>query len=130
MNYEKASGSVKISAGVLKEYANEVSDVLVLLFSASLAQRTIPEEWERAIITPVYKSNNKNQSKAENYWPISLTSVTCKLMEHFLHSHIMKHLDKDQTLSETQHGFRKLRLCETQLLETMYSISSSLNNHE
>ena len=44
----------------------------------------------------------------------------------------MKHLDKDQILSETQHGFRKFHSCETQyqLLETINNISSSLNNHE
>ena len=61
-------------------------------------------------------------------------------MEHIIHSHIMKYLDKDQTLSlslslslfvsETQHGFRKLHSSETQLLEIINNISSSLNNCE
>ena len=51
-------------------------------------------------------------------------------MEYIIHSHIMKHLDKDQTLSETQHGFRKFRSCKIQLLETINNISSSLNNRE
>ena len=60
LNSEEASGSDKISARVLKECANEVGDVLVLLFSASFAQGTIPEEWRHAIITTVYKGNNKN----------------------------------------------------------------------
>ena len=107
-----------------------------MLFSASLTQGTIPEEWRHAIITPVYKGNNKHQSKAESYRPISLKSVTCKLMEHIIHSHIMKYLDKDQTLSlslslsETQHGFRKFHSSETQLLEIINNISSSLNNCE
>ena len=86
----------------MKKCANEVGDVLVLLFLASFAQGTIPEGWRHAIITPVYKGNNKNWSKADSYRPISLTSAICKLMEHIIHSHIMKHLDKDQTLSETQ----------------------------
>ena len=42
----------------------------------------------------------------------------------------MKYLDKDQTLSETQHGFRKFCSCQTRLLETINNISSSINNHE
>ena len=53
---------------------------------------------------------------------ISLTSVTCKLMGHVIHSHIMKHLDRDQTLSNAQHGFRKFHSCETQLLQTVNTI--------
>ena len=104
--------------------------MLILLSSDSFAQRTILEELKHAVITPVYKGNNKNQFKAESYRLITLTSVTCKLMEHIMHSHIMKHLYKDQTLSETQHGFKKFRSCETQLLKTINNISSSLNNRE
>ena len=116
-NSEKASGSHKISSWVLKECANEVGDLLVLPFSASFAQGTIPEEWRHAIMIPVYKGNIKNWSKTESSRPINLTSVACKHMEH-IQSHIMNHLDKGQTLSETQHGFRKFSSCETQLLET------------
>ena len=128
LNSEEASGSDKISPRVLKECANEIGDQLVLLFLASLAQGTISEEWRHAIITPFYKGNKENGSKADNY--ISFTSVTCKLMEYITQSHIMKNCDKDQTLSETQHGFKKFRSCETQLLETINNNSSSLNNRE
>ena len=91
LNSEKACSFDEISASVLKGYVNEVGDVLALLFLASLAQGTIPEEWKHAIKTQVYKGNNKNQSKAENYRSISLTSVTRKPMEHIMYSHIMKH---------------------------------------
>ena len=73
---------------------------------------------------------NKNRTNPENYRPNSLTSVTCKLMEHIIHSHIMKHLDRDQTLSNAQHGFRKFHSCETQLLQTVNTISTSLNIRE
>ena len=54
LNSEEASGSDKISARVLKECANQVGDVLVILFSALFAQGTIPEKWRHAIIAPVY----------------------------------------------------------------------------
>ena len=70
LNSQKASGSDKMSACILKECANEVGDKLILLFSILLAQRSIHEEWKHATINPVYKGNNKNQSKAESSTPI------------------------------------------------------------
>ena len=53
---------------------------------------------------------------AANYRPISLTCVTCKLMEHIITSHIMSHLEKNEILCPEQHGFRRGHSCETQLL--------------
>ena len=39
------------------ECASEVGDMLALLFSASLAQGTIPKEWSHAIMTPAFFLN-------------------------------------------------------------------------
>eukprot|EP00111_Clytia_hemisphaerica_P006322 TCONS_00018317-protein len=51
-------------------------------------------------------------------------------MEHIIHSNIMTHFDQDHTLSDTQHGFRKFRSCETQLIQTINTLAQSLNNRE
>ena len=51
-------------------------------------------------------------------------------MEHILFSHIMTHLEKDGTLSDAQHGFRKQRSCETQLLATVDKFAQSLNRSD
>ena len=126
----KASGPDGISTRMLKECCNEVVEALVLIFSASLKQGKVPDDWKNAIITPLYKGGNKNRSKAENYRPVSLTSVTCKLMEHIVHSHIMRHFDHEHILSDTQHGFRKNRSCETQLIQTVHDLAKAINDQE
>jgi hypothetical protein len=61
-----------------------------------------------------------------NYGPISLTSVVCKLLEHVIHRHIMFHLERYNILSDSQHGFRKKRGCDTQLLITVNKIAKSI----
>jgi hypothetical protein len=61
--------------------------------------------------------NDKNT--ASNYRPVSLTYILCKTLEHIVNSSIMKHLNIQQILSDSQHGFRARRSCETQLLETV-----------
>ena len=70
LNHKKASGSDGISARILKVCSEEVADALVLIFSASIIQGKIPNDWRHAIITPVYKGGNKNRTNPENYRPI------------------------------------------------------------
>jgi hypothetical protein len=41
-----------------------------------------------------------------NYRPISLTCISCKLLEHVMASNMMEHLESNNILYEMQHGFR------------------------
>ena len=58
----------------------------------------------------------------ENYRPVSLTSVVCKILEHIIHRHIMNHCDQHNLLSSHQHGFRQKHSCESQLILSMEDI--------
>lgn len=76
-------------------------------------------------IVPVFKKGDKH--KAANFCPVSLTSITCKLLEHIIHSNIMAHFDKYDILKDNQHCFRKRCLCKTQLTVTIQEIASRLS---
>jgi hypothetical protein len=95
----------------MKELATELAPMLQLFFRASLDQGYLPKEWKSANVVPIFKKGEKNS--AENYRPVSLTSVTCKMLEHIIGSSIMKHLDHHKILNDAQHGFRKQRSCES-----------------
>ena len=41
-----------------------------------------------------------------------------KIFEHILHKNIMNHLDANNILTETHHGFQPKRSCESQLITT------------
>ena len=79
------------------------------------------------MVNPIYKADKKDRSNPENYRPISLTCITCKILEHIVHSNIMHRLETNEVLYETQHGFRKRRNCETQLVTTINDVSRDLN---
>jgi len=66
---------------------------------------------------------------AENYRPISLTCVCCKILEHIISSHIRHNLDQYGIVSPYQHGFRKLYSCETQLLVTIQDLLFHRDKH-
>ena len=87
----KATGPDGIPGNLLKICAHEIVDAITLLFQTSLDQGTIPKDWKKAKIVPIFKKGEKE--KAENYRPISLTSI-CKLLEHIADSKIREHLDK------------------------------------
>jgi hypothetical protein len=96
-----------------------------MLFQASLKQGSVPSDWKSAMITPRFKKGDR--SKASNYRPVSLTSICSKILEHIIHSHIMKHFDHHQILHDAQHGFRKKRSCESQLILTVHDLAKSLD---
>ena len=71
----------------------------------------------------------KKGSKGDlgNYRPVSLTSLVVKVLEKLLKGHIEKHLDENRILNDSQHGFRKGRSCQTNLLEFMEYITDCID---
>ena len=61
-----------------------------------------------------FKKGSRN--KSENYRPVSLTSVICKLLERLIKDHMVEFLVKHKLLNSSQHGFLKARSCLTNML--------------
>ena len=81
---------------------------------------------KKANISAIFKKGEKK--KTENYRPISLTSVPCKLMEKLVRDIIVRHMTENNLFSNTQHGFIKGKSCVTQLLEFLEDITQSIDN--
>ena len=96
---------------------------LTLFMQSLLHPSEVPADWRHATVAPVFKSGKSDKVKAENYRPISLTSISCKIMEHIVHSNIIFHLDNTGMLSDTQHRFRQRRSCESQLVLTIHDLA-------
>ena len=122
----KAAGPDELHGKLLKNTAKESALLLHAIFQCSIDSGEIPEPWKKAIISPVYKKSDR--SDPANYRPVSLTCISCKILEHIINRHILDHLDKHNILADAQHGFRKRRSCETQLLLTCHDLASVVNN--
>ena len=86
----------------------------------SIDKGELPSDWIYANLSPVLKKKEKGDVHvAENYRPVSLTSVYCKLLEHIICKHVLNHLEKNNILINLTHGFHSRFSCETQLLITM-----------
>ncbi|KAK4825521.1 hypothetical protein QYF61_000034 [Mycteria americana] len=74
----------------------------------------VPADWRLANVTPIFKKGRKEDPG--NYRPVSLTSVPGKLMEQIILSAITRHVENNQGIKPSQHGFRKGRSCLTNLI--------------
>jgi hypothetical protein len=72
-------------------------------------------------------SRVSSKKETNTYRPVSLTSVTCKILEHIICRHLLKHLEKNKILTNLNHGFRSGYSCETQLIT---SINDFLQEHD
>ena len=117
LNPHKAAGPDCLHPCLLKHCAESLTRPLYLLYTQSLSNGAIPEEWKRANIMPIFKKGSK--CKAGNYRPISLTSLLVKILESLIRTEIMTYLMDNSLVSHYQHGFVSKRSCFTNLLESL-----------
>ena len=77
VNPSKASGPDNIPNRILKECANQLAPSLSIIFQLSIDSGELPKDWREANISCIFKKGDKHL--AENYRPVSLTSVPSKL---------------------------------------------------
>ena len=63
----------------------------------------------------------------DNYRPVSLTCVVCKVMEKLVRKALMDHLEENDIVTREQHGFVSGRSCIAHLLEVMDSWTEVVN---
>ena len=125
LNPSKAAGPDSLPGRVLRLLAPQIAPVLTFIFNQSIQTGSLPSDWKTANVTPIFKKGDRAESK--NYRPVSLTSICCKVLEHVIHSQVMKHLDHHKILSDYQHGFRKRRSCDTQLVITLHDLTRAID---
>ena len=113
----KAAGLDGIPPLLLVETADSLALPVSIIFQKSLEEGRIPDDWRKASVTPIFKKGSR--SSANNYRPVSLTSVLCKTMETMVRSKVMDHLQSNRLICQQQHGFTPGRSCVTQLLDTL-----------
>ena len=114
MKDNKSPGVDGIPPKLLKEIVEQISTALAKVFILSIEEGMVPSEWKDANIKPLFKKESRK--KPENYRPVSLTSVVCKLLETLIRDHIVEFLVKHNLINTSQHGFLKARSCLTNLL--------------
>ena len=124
----KSQGPDQIHPMLLKETKQIQSKLLTTIFKKSLEDSTLPSKWKEANVTAIFKVGEKKL--AENYRPISLTFVPCKLMEKLIRNALVDQMTQNNLFSKAQHGFISGKSCITQLLEFVEDVSRAIDDGE
>ena len=126
INASKAQGPDEIHPRIIKECGETLAEPLSKIFRKSLDEGKLPEIWKMANVTAIHKAGNRN--KSENYRPISLTPICCRLMERIIRNVLVKYLEENNLITPHQFGFRKGYSCTTQLLECIEEWSDAVDD--
>ena len=121
-------GKDTASSRILKQVASTVCKLMKAIFQKSIDTGTLPCHacvWKEASDTAIYKKGNKQM--ATNYRPVSLTSVSCKVLEYFVRQEIVDHMKRNYLFTPFQYGFRERRSTTLQLLHTLEDWSKSID---
>ncbi|KAK4820811.1 LOW QUALITY PROTEIN: hypothetical protein QYF61_007205 [Mycteria americana] len=114
LDTHKSMGPDGIHLRVLRELAEELTKPLSIIYQQSWLIGEVPDDWRLANVTPIYKKGWREDPG--NYRPVSLTLVLGKIMERFILNVLNRHMQANQEIKPSQHGFMKGRSCLTNLI--------------
>ena len=108
---------------MLNMLAPELAPIVHAIFTQSLNTGELPRDWSLANVAPIFKKGNR--VLAENYRPVSLTCITCKLFEHIVCRHILDHVEDHKILTNVYEGQKQYpqRCIRTGLWLTLHLFS-------
>ena len=122
----KAAGPDGIHPRILKELASELAPILCSIYQRSLRDGILPSVWKYGDVTPIFKKGKK--VLPNNYRPVSLTSVICRVLEKLVRKGIMDHIKS--LIVDEQHGFMVGRSCSSQLISVLDVWTQILDKRE
>ena len=91
------------------------------IFSESWRKGVCPGRWKKAVIIPILKMG-KDPKERESYRPISLTSVSVKVLERMATNRLYYWLERDEVINNWQAGFQRGRSTEEQVLRLVQEV--------
>ena len=117
LNIYKSSGPDMLHPQILLVLKDKLTRPLTHIFNNSVETGIIPEDWKSANVTAIYKKWSRQEPG--NDLPISISSVFCKTIEKLVNikGRLISHLEMNNLIGDSQHGFRNKRSCLTSLLD-------------
>ena len=126
---KSATGEDQISYNMIKHSHETCQMFLLNIMNKIFSSGQFPSQWLSGIVLSFPKPG-KDNSKRENYRPISLTSCTGKLMEKIINNRLVTTLESNKQLPTNQFGFRKMHSTIDALNRFSTDVTNALNNKQ
>ncbi len=113
---------------MLKLSCDITAPSLTYIFNLSISTGVYVDDWKRARIIPVYKTEDR--TKCENYRPISILPIISKLFEKEVFGQLYQYLIDNSLLSRFQSGFRPKHSTLSLLIEMSDNWFENMDNGE
>ena len=126
LDISKATSPDGISARMLKGTVDSIVPSLTKLFNISIKAGQFPQCWKESSIVPIPKGGD--HSKPGNYRPISLLSITSKLLECHYYWLLTEQLSSSCPLAPNQWGFQHGKSTVASLLAVVHAWLQALES--
>ncbi|KAI4893114.1 hypothetical protein NFI96_020621 [Prochilodus magdalenae] len=126
INPRKSAGPDNIPGRVLRECADQISEVLADIFNVSLTQAAVPTCLKTATIIPVPKSSTV--TGLNDYRPIALTPIVTKCFERLVMTHIKATIDV--TVDPHQYAYRRNRSTDDAISSVVHTALTHLEQKD
>ena len=126
LKVKNCEGCDLIPQRILADGIESLIDPFSKLFNQIYTQKTIPEQWKMAKITPLFKKGKKEE--ISNYRPISNLNSASKIFERLILiriNEIEQEMNVDLT-GESQHGFKKNKSTTTASISIQMALAKAL----
>lgn len=107
LKLRKSSGPDGIPAEAYIYSGDKIKDAMLKTINDIGAGQSLPDEWRRSKLVPIYKKGCRNDAK--NYRGICISDTVYKLWTQILLARLMKQVDNMGLIPDNQAGFRKGR---------------------
>ena len=121
---KKSTGYDEISTETIKILSAVISPTLSLIINKCILNGTVPEEMKVSKIKPLFKKGDV--TLLNNYRPISLLPCVSKIFERVLFNQLYEYFDRNDLLTQHQHGFRKNHSTEFAAMELIDRVANLL----
>ena len=124
---KNSSGYDDISNKLLKTLHSVIIEPFTEIINRSLQEGSFPDDMKQADTIPLYKA--KERFFTTNYWPISLLLTLSKILEKIVYKRMLRFLDCNNIIYNSQYGFREKHSCTDAVMEVSTEILKARENN-
>ena len=118
-------GYDNISMSVIKKVIHTIVQPLVHIYNTSFEKGEFPNSMKVAKVIPLFKAGERNEFC--NYRPVSVLPQFSKILEKVYNNRLVKFLEDNKILCDSQFGFRENHSTSLALMEIIENITTSID---